>query len=91
MICLVLRCLLDGIYLTAGLTSPINHATAEGAWCMGHWCHGPLGYVRIGTAVPLSNNVTLDLGLEHVSYVLEDDRGREQVSVSFTWRPFKGR
>lgn len=87
--CLLLRCILEGLYLTGGITAPITHASYEGAWCGSHYCKGPLGIARIGSEIDLSRSLTLDAGVEHVSYIQEDDRGEERITITLTWRPFR--
>ena len=61
----------------------------EGPWCERHYCDGPQGTFRIGMEAPLPNNFTLKYGLQHQSYVVENDKGFNGAFVSVEWRPFR--
>jgi hypothetical protein len=93
MTCLALHCLLtlSNVYLTGTLSTPINGDHGPARVCHGRWCRGPLAEARIGYEIPLSSQVTIDVGVRHTSFPKDNDRGEESGYLSFTWRPFKGR
>lgn len=55
----------------------------------GHWCQGPAADVRIGVTLPITDALEADLGVRHVSFVMEHDRGTEGAYAKVTWRPFR--
>ena len=73
-------CLFDpsGAYLTGEVAGPrVGMSSGEYAWC-GHVarpCRGPMGILRAGMKVDLTRNITIDYGLMHSSFILENDRG----------------
>lgn len=62
--------------------------THEGAWCVDHWCHGPIGTLELGYAIELSRELTVSYRMKHVSFISEHDRGYESFGVDLVWRPF---
>src|SRR3954470_21775021 len=92
-----LACLFDPsqVYVTGELVMPPFSGYAnEYAWCgsQGRRCAGPVGVLKLGMHAELQTEAgawTLDYGVRHQSYVMEDDRGKESVYVSVTWRPLQ--
>ncbi len=93
-------CLFDpsNVYITAGLDAAIDRPSDERlarpcygtAWCVRPRPSGPIGTIKIGAVVSLSNELTIDYGLSHRSYVNTSiDRGGEFAFVELTWRPFR--
>ena len=91
--CSLLLCLLstDALYVTTALYSPTANQTYEGAWCDTHWCRGAVGELKLGLRAEVYLGLELDVGVRHVSYIEEGDRGSESAYVSVTWRPFGNR
>lgn len=95
--CLIALCSLftaPNFYFAASTDIAVNgnYVTgkhSQGYWCGEHWCRGPLMDVRLGFQGAVSDTIELDLGVRHTSFAMEDDRGRESVYVSLTWRPFR--
>ncbi len=99
LLALTLSCLFDpaNVYVAAGLDMQTTNRDNvrlvncyETAYCVRPAFSGPIGTLRLGMEVRLTNGVTIDLGLSHRSYVNTNlDRGQESVYASLTWRPFR--
>lgn len=50
---------------------------------------GPIGRLAVSMNAQVTEEITLRYGVEHRSYLLEDDRGEELAAVGLTWRPFR--
>lgn len=89
-------CALDpgNVYLTAGLSAHDNSrydqaicANEQGWW---HRCSGPYGELKIGTVIDINDNVSIDLGWMHRSFISEpNDVGTNGWFTSVTYRPWR--
>lgn len=93
---LILSCLLQNTYVTAGIESQFQAGDHEGRWCYTRWCTGPMGVLKIGTQLNLTRNFDADLGIVHSSYLSVNrnfdntrEQGVESVYLTLTWRPFR--
>lgn len=89
--CSLLFCLMN-LYITGEVHyEPITTRSNEYRWCgeSERVCQGAKGRFRIGMAVELNSEWSLDYGWEHNSYLLEDDAGENTLFTSLTWRPFR--
>ena len=84
-------CVFDpsGVYLAANAYAIANQEPFAGHWCTDHRCKGPIGELKLGVRVDLTQNFELHYGLRHESFILEKDRGEESAFVGLTWRPFR--
>lgn len=91
MICTLLFCLAN-LYVSGEVhVEPIRPRANEYRWCgeSSRICEGPRGRFRIGILSQLSDELVLDYGWEHNSYLFEDDAGENTLFMSLTWRPFQ--
>lgn len=87
---LILTCLMQGTYVSAGVEYQLHKSYYEGRWCRYEWCDGPMGVLRLGTRLELSRKVELDVGLTHTSFINTiHDGGEEAAYLTLTWRPFR--
>lgn len=87
---ILITCLLQGTYISAGIEQPWRQGYDEGRWCMGEWCSGPMGVVKLGTRIELPRSIDADLGLTHSSFLNTNrDQGVHTAYLQLTWRPFR--
>lgn len=86
-------CVFDpsSVYLTGDLSTQISgrwdqSTTHEG---ITRKTAGAFGRLELGIDVPLSRELVLRYGIEHISNVATGDRGEERAFIGFTWRPFR--
>lgn len=95
---LILTCLIQGTYLSAGIEAELDRPAHEGRWCgtaARRWpdngyCTGSMGVISLGSQLELTRAFDLDLGFTHSSFInTRRDAGVETAYLTITWRPFR--